>query len=173
VQCLSLDYSVRSSQHIRRDREADLFSCFQIDDELKLRRLLYRQISRLGTFQNLVYITRRTTDSVDTIRVVAHEATRVHKLRNVIHRQQTILNCEIYNPLLVVNDESPKRHNYESFCSLLASGVECLIQILRTAHLQRLNLHPQRTGSYFCFLKLRGGDRSGGIPENGHTRCPG
>ena len=51
---MSLDYSVRSHQHIRRDRQADLLRRFQIDDELKLHRLLHRDIRGLGAFQNLV-----------------------------------------------------------------------------------------------------------------------
>jgi len=48
------DHFVRSRQHIRRDRETDLLRGLEIDDELKLRRLLHGQIGWLGTFQNLV-----------------------------------------------------------------------------------------------------------------------
>ena len=49
-----LDHLIRPRQHIGRDRQTDLFSRFQVDDQLKLRRLLHRQISRLGTFQDFV-----------------------------------------------------------------------------------------------------------------------
>ena len=44
---LSSDHFVRSRQHIRRNRQADLLSRFQIDDELELRRLLHGQIGRV------------------------------------------------------------------------------------------------------------------------------
>jgi hypothetical protein len=37
----SLDHLIRSGQHVGRNREADLLGGFQIDDELKLRRLFY------------------------------------------------------------------------------------------------------------------------------------
>ena len=47
---------VRSRQHVRWNRQADLLGRFQIDDELKLRWLLHRQIGGLGTFQDLVHI---------------------------------------------------------------------------------------------------------------------
>jgi len=47
--CLS-DHSVRPRQHSRRNHEADLFRRFQIDDQLKLLRLLYREVSRFGAF---------------------------------------------------------------------------------------------------------------------------
>ena len=44
---------VRPCQHVGRNRQADLLCRFQIDHELKFRRLLHRQISRLGTFRIL------------------------------------------------------------------------------------------------------------------------
>ena len=37
----SFDHLVRSCQHIRRNRQADLLRCFQIDDELEFLRLLH------------------------------------------------------------------------------------------------------------------------------------
>ena len=42
-----LNDSVGPRQHLRRNRHADLLCGFQIDDELKLRRLLDRQVSGL------------------------------------------------------------------------------------------------------------------------------
>ena len=43
-----LDYLISPQQHIRRNRQAYLFGCFQIDHQLKLLRLLHRQIGGLG-----------------------------------------------------------------------------------------------------------------------------
>ena len=48
------DHLTRPRQHIRRNRNADLFSGFQIDDELELLRLLYGQVGGLGAFQDFV-----------------------------------------------------------------------------------------------------------------------
>ena len=58
VSCCSLlfDHFIRSRQHIRRNRQADLLCRFEIDDELELRRLLDRQVGGLCAFQNLVDI---------------------------------------------------------------------------------------------------------------------
>src|SRR5262244_3099439 len=50
------DHPVRPRQHIRRNRQADLFCRLQIDDELKLCRLLDRQVGRLRAFQYFIYI---------------------------------------------------------------------------------------------------------------------
>src|SRR5262244_2824725 len=51
---LSFGHFIRPCQHIRRNRQADLFSGFEIDNELELRRLLDWQVRRLGAFQNLI-----------------------------------------------------------------------------------------------------------------------
>src|SRR5499426_258850 len=52
----SLDHPIRSRQHVRRNRQADLFGRFEINDQLELLRLLHREIGGLGAFQNLVNI---------------------------------------------------------------------------------------------------------------------
>src|SRR6266508_5947440 len=48
--------AVGSRQHIRRNCQADLLCGFEINDELKLLRLLHGQVSGLGAFQNLVHV---------------------------------------------------------------------------------------------------------------------
>ena len=57
-----LDHLIRPRQHVRRNRQADLFRGLQIDDELELRRLLHRQIGGLGAFQNFVHVDSRRAD---------------------------------------------------------------------------------------------------------------
>jgi hypothetical protein len=53
--CASLlDHSIRPIQHRLRNREADLLRGLEIDHQLKLRRLLHRQVSRLGTLEDSV-----------------------------------------------------------------------------------------------------------------------
>jgi hypothetical protein len=44
------NHRIRSRQHVRRNRQADLLSRLQIDDELKLSRLFDSYISRLSPF---------------------------------------------------------------------------------------------------------------------------
>ena len=45
---------IRSFQHLRRNRQVDLFRCFQVDDQLELLRLLDGQVGGLGAFENLI-----------------------------------------------------------------------------------------------------------------------
>ena len=74
----SPDHSVRSRQHIWRDRQADLLGGFEIDDELKLLRLLDGKVSGLGAFEDLVHVSCRAPVQVRGIRPVVHEAAVIH-----------------------------------------------------------------------------------------------
>src|SRR4030095_10229484 len=44
------NHSIRSRQYVRRNRQGDLLGSFQIDDELKILRLLDGKIGGLSTF---------------------------------------------------------------------------------------------------------------------------
>ena len=57
----SFDHFIRSRQHIRRNRQADLLGGFEIDDESNFR-LLHGKIGGLGAFQNLVDVNRGAPD---------------------------------------------------------------------------------------------------------------
>ena len=60
-----IDHLVRPRQHIRRNRQADLFRRFQIDDELELLRLLDGKIGGLAPFKILsTYVAARRNKSV-------------------------------------------------------------------------------------------------------------
>src|SRR5262249_49240457 len=52
----SLDHFIRSCQDVRRNGQTDLLRCLQVDDKFELRRLLYREISGLRAFQNLIHV---------------------------------------------------------------------------------------------------------------------
>ena len=60
-------------QHFRCNGQSNLFRCLQIDHEFKLRCLLHRQISRFGTFQDLVHVNSRAPKEVIVVGSVGHE----------------------------------------------------------------------------------------------------
>lgn len=47
------DHPIRSYQHVGRNAHTDLLGRFEIDDELKLRRLFYGQVGRLCRWHRL------------------------------------------------------------------------------------------------------------------------
>ena len=61
----SLDNLIRSYQHIRRNRQADLLDGFKIDHQVELRRLLDREFRGLAPFKILsTYVAVRRNKSV-------------------------------------------------------------------------------------------------------------
>src|SRR5215472_15980986 len=65
---LLLDDFVCSSQHIRRNRQADLLRGLQVDYKLKFRWLFHRQIGRLGSLQDFVHEVRAAPVAVREVR---------------------------------------------------------------------------------------------------------
>src|SRR5215470_919729 len=93
-----LDHLIRSRQHVRRNRQTDLLRGFEIDDQLKLRRLLYREISRLSAFENLVHVGGGTVSQVGKAHAVAHKPpVRFDISRIIVYRRETALHSEICN----------------------------------------------------------------------------
>lgn len=55
---LSSNHPIRPCQHVRRNCETDLFGCLEIDYKLELGWLLYREIRRLRTLEDFIYVER-------------------------------------------------------------------------------------------------------------------
>ena len=60
----SLDHLIGSCQQTRRNSDADLFGCLQIDHQLKLGRLLHGKIGGLGPFNNFVDVNCETPPDI-------------------------------------------------------------------------------------------------------------
>src|SRR5215510_4414687 len=83
----SLDHPVRPVQQRLRNRHADLFRRFQIDHQLKLRRLLDRKIGRLSTFEDFVYVPRFAPLPVREFLAVGHEPAGLYRCSADVCRQ--------------------------------------------------------------------------------------
>src|SRR5262245_25878278 len=53
---VSLNDPISSRQHVRRNRQADLLSGFQINDELELLWLLHGEISGVRAFEDFIHV---------------------------------------------------------------------------------------------------------------------
>jgi hypothetical protein len=87
----SLDHPVRPRQHVARNRQADLLRRFQVDHKFELRRLLHREVSGLGTFENLVDISGGAVEQVWEASAIGHKATCVNELSDAVHRREPML----------------------------------------------------------------------------------
>ena len=82
-----LDDSVRSRQHLLRNYQTDLFRGLQIDHQLKLRRLLDRQVGGLSAFQDFVNVGGGTALAIPGVRTVGHESTGIYGFAVGVHRR--------------------------------------------------------------------------------------
>src|SRR5439155_25740109 len=76
---LSSDDFIRPREHIGWNCQTNLFCRLKVYDEFKLRCLLHRQISRFGTFQDLVHVNSGALMEVSVVLTVRHEAALVDK----------------------------------------------------------------------------------------------
>src|SRR5262245_18745613 len=74
----------RPRQYVRWNRNTDLLGSLEIDHKLKLCRLLYRQIGRLGSFQDSVHVVCDAPVAVREVRPVVHEPTGIYSFSEVI-----------------------------------------------------------------------------------------
>src|SRR5262249_22463073 len=75
---LSFDHSIRPCQDIRRNRQGDLLSGFEIDNELELLRLLHLEVGGLWTLQNLVHVGGGAPVKVCKVHSVGHKPPGFH-----------------------------------------------------------------------------------------------
>src|SRR6266542_1610521 len=68
------DHPFGTHQKRLRDRETKRFGGLEVDDELELRRLLDRQVSRLNSFKNAVHEICRTSIQTENVHAVANES---------------------------------------------------------------------------------------------------
>jgi hypothetical protein len=98
--CLySLHHLIRSREYLRRNHQTNLFRCFKVNDEFKLCRLLHRQISRLGTFQDLVHVNSRAPKEVSVVHSIGHQAALIDKLLLVVNSRQPVSDGKLDDPL--------------------------------------------------------------------------
>ena len=94
---MSLDHSIRSRQNIRWNGQTDLLGGFQIDHELELGWLLYRQVARPGTFEKLIHVRGGSPKQVGNAHAIAHKPALSHKFARKVHRGQLIFYRELCN----------------------------------------------------------------------------
>src|SRR5438094_8282662 len=95
----SFDDFIRPLEHAAWNCQTDLFRRLQVDHKLKLRRLLHRQISRFGTFQDLVYVNSRAPKEVIEVRPIGHETALIDKLLLKVNSRQAVFSGELNDPL--------------------------------------------------------------------------
>ena len=84
---VSLDHFVRPRQHVLRNRQTNLLCRFQIDDQLKLCRLLDGEIGGLAAFQDFVQVCSYAPVAVSEVCAVVHEPAGIYTCSGLVHRR--------------------------------------------------------------------------------------
>src|SRR5438094_2848803 len=114
----SLNYVVGSNQDVRRNRQADLLRCFQVDDEFKFRRLLDGKVGWLSSFENFVNEHRDTPIGVDPVNTVRHETPSLSVGSIIVQRRQSNL-CRKFYYSFSMRTQNPGLNLDESVGALL------------------------------------------------------
>src|SRR5262249_58301526 len=85
-----LNDPIRLREHLRRNRQADLLGRLEIDDDLELRRLLDRNIAKLGTFRNLLHVRGGAPAQVGHVHAVRHKAPGVYEIALAGHHRERL-----------------------------------------------------------------------------------
>src|SRR5262249_51770645 len=91
----SFNHLIRPRQHVGRNRQTDLLRCLEIDDELKLGRLLNGKVGGLGTFEDFIHIGCGPTSQVAEVHPVGHKSAGFHMFRPFAHDRETVFNSEL------------------------------------------------------------------------------
>src|SRR5438132_4468866 len=94
-----LDDFIRPREHFDWNCQANLFCCFKVNDELKLRRLLYRQLSRFRALEDLVYVVSGAAEQVVDVRPIEHQTAFINKLLLEVNSRQPVFAGKLYDPL--------------------------------------------------------------------------
>jgi hypothetical protein len=96
------DHLIRPHQHIGWNGEADLLGGFQVDHELKLHRLLHRQVVGRSAFQNLVDVGSGAAEHVGSAWPIGHETTGLGKLAIKMYCWQAALCGKLRDPYSLI-----------------------------------------------------------------------
>src|SRR5262245_57599315 len=137
-----LDHLIRSYQHIRRNRQADLLCRLEVDDELELRRLLHGQVGGLGAFQNLVDENGGSPEKFGLVGSVRHQATALSKISPSPYRRQPMFSCQAYD-LFEIRVDEPARRYGECGATCLCCLFKGTLEIACIAYLHGMKLQAQ------------------------------
>src|ERR1051325_1253799 len=166
---VSLDHSIRSRQHIRRNGEADLLVGFEIDHKLEFRRLLYCQLSRVRSFQDFIHISCGTPIQIDNADSVGDKPANISKISPVIYCWKPAFYRKFNHPCSRSIEDGARQHNH-SVGTPLSCLPECSLNIVRSSDVQVLKLHFERRCGKFDLSERLGITRIGGGSEDSKTR---
>ena len=101
---------VRLEEQRRGNREAKRLRGLEIDNQLELYRLLDGQVSRFGSFQDLIHVGGSALEHIGETRSIRHQTASLDKLACTEHRREAVLGREVHNGPTVRKGEGVGEH---------------------------------------------------------------
>src|SRR5262249_18802186 len=93
----SFNNPIRPQQQRLGDRQAESLRRLEVDDEIKLRRLLDGEIGGIRSFENFIDVSRGAAEQVSKARAVCEKTSGFRPLCREIYRRQAVLYCKVDN----------------------------------------------------------------------------
>src|SRR5215467_388874 len=127
-----------------RDRKAKRLGGLEVDDELELRRLLHRQISRPGAFEDPIHVGGCAAHLVIEVDAIRHQPTALHEVTAVADRWKLLFQRQLCDGTRMgecqwrrQNDEAP-----------VALGMETTKAVERSAAVSTLSTRSSRPSAW-------------------------
>jgi hypothetical protein len=110
----SLNHLIRPLQERRRDRQTERLGGLEVDEELELGGLLYREVGGPDAFEDLVDVQGSLPEHVIKIRAVRHEGARMGVLREAADGRKPALESN-FGDLRSLREEDGRHEEQERF----------------------------------------------------------
>src|SRR5215471_21874079 len=153
---LSLDHLVGAGEKRGRNVEVDYPRGLSIDDKLKLGRLHYRHVYRLGALEDATRINADLTKSIRQTRSVAYQPADFNALAHSIYRGYRVACCQL-RQLDTTASEKRAGVDEEGTGSLPCEGREGCVNLTTVVGVDDLGLQSHcRCSSFHIFQRCLG-----------------
>src|SRR5262245_66684602 len=104
------NHLVGTDEQCGREGDAQRPGGLEVEDEIELRRLLYRKLARLRALQDLVHIVRRALKQVVIIRRIGNQSARLGVLAIGISRGEPVLDRKLRDAAALAHTECVTRY---------------------------------------------------------------